>query len=311
LFRSHQNKLCIAIKTSAGEFLGTGHLQRMCSLLWYLNEYKNIRAFLVSDIIYNSIPDALKKYYKTDIDFSPDIIIRDMRDSSEDEIVFLKRTAPVLAIDDNGPGRKAADNAIDILPNPEAEKKEFNSRIFIYGYNFLKALQGLKNKKINKDLDFVLYPGNSAGPDYIDLFASLLPEKSDYAVLQGDNSFVIKNGNKKNSMESSYAETILSSKAVISHFGITLYEGSLAGCKIIAINPSEYHSKLTDMAGDYLNAINLGVDANLKITDAKIIIKKAVQSPLCSAVKAADVYRKVIDGLENFCSLLFGITGSK
>jgi spore coat polysaccharide biosynthesis predicted glycosyltransferase SpsG len=304
-----RNKYCIAIKTSAGDSLGTGHIQRMCSLLWYLNERKNIKAFLISDYTGDSFPSVLKKYSKTNFDFLPDIIIRDMRDSSEDEIERLKKTSPVIVIDDNGQGRKAADHAIDILPNPEAKNKEFNNKIFLYGYNFLTALLELNNKNLKKELDFAIYPGNSASSEFIGFLTSLLPEKSSYAMLTGKNSYLIKNGKKENLKESLYAETILSSKAVISHFGITLYESFIAKCKIISINPSEYHSKLADMAGDYLHITNLGESAKLNAADAKVSIKKATQISLCREINAADVFRKVIDGLENFSRLLFDIIG--
>jgi hypothetical protein len=286
-------------------------MQRMCSLLWYLNERKNTKAFLVSERIGNSFPSLLKKYSKTNFDFLPDIIIRDMRDSSEDEIVRLKKIAPIIVIDDNGKGRKSADYAIDILPNPETENKEFNNKIFLYGYNFLTALRELKNKNIKKELDFAVYPGISANSEFIEFLTSLLPEKSSYAVLSGKNSYVIKNTKKKYLEESLYSEIILSSKTIISHFGIILYEGLIAGCKIISINPSQYHSRLADMAGDYLHILNLGESANLNTAEAKISIKKTVQAPLCSEVNAAEVFQKIIDGLENFSKLLFDIIDTK
>ncbi len=304
MLRMRPNKYCIAIKTSAGTSLGMGHMQRMSSLLWYLNECKSIKTFLVSDKMPDSFPIELKKYYINNFDFLPDIIIRDMRDSSADEITQLKKTAPVLVIDDNGPGRKTADHAIDILPNPEADNQKFNSKIFIYGYNFIAALRELKDKNFKKELDFAVYPGNSANNEYIDFLLSLLPENSDYAVLNGKDSYVIKHRKKNHIEQSSYAEIILSAKAVISHFGITLYEGFIANCRIISINPTAYHSKLADMAKDYLHLTNLGEHTNLNIEESKLLIKKAAQKPLCSEVNAADVYRKVTDGLENFCEMI-------
>ncbi len=303
--RTPQNKYCIAIKTSAGVSLGTGHLQRMCSLAWHLNEFKNIKAFIVTDAINDSFPVRLKKYLKNNFDFSPDIIIRDMRDSSEDEISFLKKTAPVIAIDDNGPGRKTADCAIDILPNPAEKNKEFNGKIFLYGFNFLSALKKLDNKIIKKELGFAIYPGNSAGREYINFLASLLPENTSYAVLNGMDSHCVINDKKKYLKDSAYAKTILSSKAVISHFGITLYEGFIAKCRVISINPSEYHSMLADMAKNYLNIINLGESKKLNTAEAKAIIGEALNTPLCSEVNAADAYKQVVQGLENFCGILF------
>jgi len=302
-----RHKFCIAIKTSAGAFFGTGHMQRMSSLLWYLNENKNIKTFLVSDKITDTFPFELKKYLKTNLDFSPDIIIRDMRDSSVDEIAQLKKIAPVLVIDDNGPGRKTADHVIDILPNPDAYNQKFNSRIFIYGYSYLIALRQLKDETIKKELDFAIYPGNSASKEYIDFLTSLLPDKSDYAIVNGKDSYVFKHREKIQVKDSLYAELILSSKIVISHFGITLYEAFLASCGIIAINPTAYHSNLADMARDYLRLTNLGEYTNLNKAEAKVLIKKSSQTPLCDAVNAGEVYIKITNGLDEFCKLLFSL----
>jgi spore coat polysaccharide biosynthesis predicted glycosyltransferase SpsG len=302
-----RHKYCIAIKTSTGASFGTGHMQRMSSLLWYLNETKNTKTFLVSDKIPDSFPFELKKYFKTNFDFSPDLIVRDMRDSSADEITKIRKIAPVLVIDDNGPGRKTADHVIDILPNPDINNYKFDSKIFIYGYSFLTAVRHLKNKTIKKNLDCAIYPGNSASKEYIDFLISLLPENSDYALLNGKDSYVFKHGKRDRIKESLYAELILSSKAVISHFGITLYEAFIANCGIIAINPTAYHSMLADMAKDYLHLANLGEYTNLIIAEAKIQIQKASQSPLCSLVKANDVYAKITNGLDEFAKLLFNL----
>ncbi|MBN2403595.1 MAG: hypothetical protein JXN64_14550 [Spirochaetes bacterium] len=307
MFLTRRNNFCIAIKTSAGDSLGTGHMQRMTSLLWFLNECKSIKTYLISDTIPDSFPSELRKHYNADFDFQPDIIIRDMRDSAEDEIARLQKIAPVFVVDDNGPGRNAAHHAIDILPNPDACNGKFNSSIFLYGYNFLSALDGLKDKIIKKELDFAIYPGNAASKEYMDFLISLLPEKSNYAMLNGRDSYVNKEGKTYSIKESLYAETILSSKTVISHFGITLYEALIAYCRIISINPTPYHSLLADMAKDYLHLINLGEHVNLNPEGARMLITKTAQTALCSELNAADVRLKIMDGLKNFCEMLFSL----
>ena len=304
-------KHCIAIKTSAGKFLGMGHIQRMYSLLWYLNEIKNIKTFLLSDVFPDPFPSELKKYFKENLDFSPELIIRDMRDSSTEEIDLLQNTAPVIVIDDNGSGRQTADYAIDILPNPAHETNKFDSGIFIYGYNFLSALLKLGNTSIIKNIDFALYPGNSADSEYIEFLKSLLPDNSSYAVLNGNNSYVKNNKRKSGIKESSYAEILLSSKAVISHFGITLYEAFIAECRTIAVNPTPYHSELSDLAGDYLQLANLGIYTDLNIKEAKASTAEIISMPLRGEVNPADVYAKAIEGLNNFCELLLRMNKSK
>jgi spore coat polysaccharide biosynthesis predicted glycosyltransferase SpsG len=294
----------VAIITSFGKELGNGHIQRMLSLLWFLNLRKNINAFLLSEKIPDFIPAHLQKYIKKNIDFTPGLIIRDMRDSSEDEIMKLKKTAKVIVIDDLGPGKRLADIAIDILPNPCETDNQNSSRIFIYGYNFISAVSDLKNKIINKDLDFALYPGNSPHSEYIEFLISLLPDKSDYAILNGKDSYLVKNGKKIAAHDISYADIILSSKVVISHFGITLYEGAISGCRLISINPTEYHSNLSEIAEKFLPLANFGVSSDIDKLKARTLIRKAVNYPSYDSVNSQDVYNGIITCLENFYKLI-------
>ncbi|MFH0977100.1 MAG: hypothetical protein V1874_15065 [Spirochaetota bacterium] len=303
------NNYSIAIKTSCGKSLGMGHIQRMSSLLWFLNEQKKIKTALIADSIPEHFPAELKRYIKPDFDFIPELIIRDMRDSYAEEITRLKKISKVLVIDDNGPGRKNADIAIDILPNPDTAGKNFNAGIFIYGYNFLKAVNSLNNKLIKKETDFSVYPGNSADTEYINFLISLLPEDSAFAVLNGRNSFIT-NKNKKTAINDSpeaYANIILSSKSLISHFGITLYEGFASGCRIFTVNPGKYHSHLADMAKEHLRLVNLGEYNSLDIEKARLLIKENISKPLCTEINAGDVYKKIISGLDNFCGLLLNL----
>jgi hypothetical protein len=233
-----------------------------------------------------------------------------MRDSSKDEIESLRETCKVTSIDDNGRGRMIADYAIDILPNPEEVIKKAglkHKNIFLYGYNFINDLFRIKNKTIKKYLDFAIYPGNSVDTEKIDFFTSLLPINSSFAILKGKDSYVVINGVRKQLKESSYAETILSSKSLISHFGITLYEGFISGCKLFAINPTPYHSLLADMAVDDLGLFNLGIYDKINKEETANILNKSVKSPLCETINAKDVYKTTMDNLEEFYNLLITI----
>ena len=99
------------IDTFWGDTIGYGHVQRMMTLLWYLNQ-KDCKAFFVSETIPPFFPAHMKSYVKTDIDIQPDIIIRDKRDSSVEELKVLQKKGRVLVIDDNGKGRESADFVI-------------------------------------------------------------------------------------------------------------------------------------------------------------------------------------------------------
>lgn len=297
----------LAIKTSWSSTLGMGHIQRMTSLLWFLNKKKKILTYLICHSVPDSYPSELLGYVKADIDFSPDIIFHDKRDSSEQEITSLKKTGTVITIDDNGPGRKHADHAIDILPNPYAETKSLPYENFIYGYNFLRSLLEIKKKEIKKELDFAIYPGNAAGDEYINFLISLLPGNSDYAILKGEDSFIVRNNIKRSMDNYTHAEAILSSKVLISHFGLTIYEGYISGCRLITINPGEYHSKLSDIIREKFKLENIGVYNKFDIKEAVKTIKNTLEAPPAGTVKIKDVYNKIIAGLEEFYNLLKNI----
>lgn len=298
--------MIIGLKTSYSGSLGMGHIHRMCSLAWYLNGKKQIKTFIVSDAVPDSFPDELIPFLKDNFDFSPDIVIRDMRDSEEDEIILLKKAGKVITIDDNGSGTKHADHIIDILPNksPHVRALEFNG--FLYGFNFLKSLEKLKNKSINKKINFSIYPGNSATDEYKDYLISLLPKGSSYAVLCGKNSYLQRNG-KRSPLKNSYAEIMLSSKIVITHFGITAYEAFISKCRTMTINPTKYHSELSDIVKERLNLINLGELKGLDSKDAAEIIGKTLMLPaVADEVNAGEVYEIILNGLEEFCNLIIG-----
>lgn len=304
------NEHPIAIKTSWGKYFGMGHLQRMTSVLWFLNEIKNKKTFLITDSIPEAFPEELNKYVKKNIDFLPSLIIRDMRDSSKDEIESLRETCKVVSIDDNGIGRTIADYAIDILPNPEKAIKRpglKHKNIFLYGYNFINALFKIKDKTIKKYLDFAIYPGNSADSGRIDILTSSLPLNSNFAILNGKDSYTVINGVRKPLKESSYALTILSSKVLISHFGITLYEGFISGCRLFTINPTPYHSLLANMAENNLGLTNLGIYDKINKEETAYILKKSVITPLYRTISGEDVYKTTMDNLEEFYNLLITI----
>ncbi len=303
-------KKIIAIKSAWSESLGMGHIQRMTALLWFLNQKDDMTAVLVADSMPESFPENLLYYIKSEIDIEPDLIISDMRDSSAEDIKHLKVKSPVLVIDDNGEGRSIADFKIDLLPNPEISNNEYpDSRkdFFIYGYNFISSLAELGDRKIETKFDFTIYPGNRRSGEHTDLLLSLLPENSTVAVLGGSDPCILKEGEWQNIGKKSYAEIFLSSKIILSHFGITLYEGSIAGCKLISINPTPYHDTLSCLEKENLDLVNLGVRDRLNKKEASATIASVLNEAQDENIPASKVYQKTIENLENFYIFLKGL----
>lgn len=286
-----------------------GHLQRMQSLLWHLNNFDIINAYILLDNVPDGFPAELLQFVKHKIDFKPDLIIRDMRDSSEDEINELKNYSSVLTIDDNGKGDNLADFSISLLPNIKdvTRTESLGAEFFIFGYNFLSSLSALSNGQIERAIDFSIYSGFSPYNSDAGFIHSILPKKASYVILGGNEFYFMEPGKSPTLLKMPYAEILLSSKIVISHFGITFYEAAIAGCKILALNPSSYHSELCVSAQNLLNIENLGV---IKDLDAELVSKKIVnifnniKNP---PVRANAVYDKAIDNLNRFCEYVIDL----
>ncbi|MDY6933538.1 MAG: hypothetical protein SVZ03_04855 [Spirochaetota bacterium] len=302
-----QSNRIIYILSDWGDSLGSGHIQRMSTLLWHLNQREGIRAFLVSNSIPHFLSSEIFKYTKKQIDTKPDIIIRDMRNSSTEEIEKLKSLSRVMVIDDAGDGRDVADFTIDLLPNySNLQKEESSTRntFFLYGFNFVKSLLSIINKSIPKVIDFSIYPGLAANDKYLDLLLSLLPKGSSYAIHLGENSY----SNYGEKIDRSYAELILSSRIIVSHFGIMLYEGFISGCRLVSVNPTLYHCQLSKLVEKRLNILNLGMYNDLNRDMVLLKIEELLNEPICESISAKEVYNRVFEKLEKFSDYIIELT---
>ena len=112
------DKKNIIIVTGTGGILGTGHLQRMLNLAVHLNSTDDFSASIFLKQNYYHTEKSFGNIITDSIPENTDLIIRDMRDSSAEDIQLLKEKAPVLVVDDSGPGNMSADYIITLLPVP-------------------------------------------------------------------------------------------------------------------------------------------------------------------------------------------------
>lgn len=253
------DKKNITIITGAGGTLGTGHFQRMCYLADSLNQTGRFSVKLFVAQGNPEIPDPLKDTVTESLPEKTDLIIRDMRDSSAEEITSLRKRGPVLAIDDTGQGRALADHVIDLLPNPV--NQSVPEKLFLYGYNFISEIKTMKTEVIAKDIDVAIYAGYKPDPDVIESIRAAIPDNTSIVLFSYGRPSLL--SEKKVPVDTGYTDLLLRSRVLITHFGITMYEGDLAGCRIIAVNPSAYHSELTGMVMDKLNVIPAGEYGNI------------------------------------------------
>ena len=278
------NEKSIVIITGTDGHLGTGHFQRMCTLAYHLNLTSSYNAKIVIKSGNPAIPPQVENFISPDIPSTASLVIRDMRDSTEEDIRLLKKTAPVLVIDDTGPGRGAADFIIALLPSPVSANP--SNGMFIYGYNFINSIRNMSLHEFIKDIDVSIYAGYDPDMDYVERLLQAIPPKAS-VVLFNKNRPVELSG--KGLPIGAYADTLLRSRVLITHFGITMYEGELAGCTVVLVNPSPYHSELTRLAGRKLELIPAGeyqeinhklihsvVSANLKEKKLRIISSRSI-----------------------------------
>ncbi len=294
----------IAIISGWDGELGRGHIQRMVSLLDHLVHSAGMPAVLIAERAPDFLPENLRRYVKPAPGERVALFVRDMRDSTVEEIGRLRKRAPVLCIDDLGPGRGLADHALDLLPNPGRPESPPDGGLFLHGYQFRASLAALGNAAIPKRLDCTIYAGAKPSEEDVKRLLSIVPKGSSFAVFRGHGSFLREGPSKKAIAQDDYARLLLSSRLFFSHFGIALYEAGAASCIPVALNPTEYHSRLCGIAPKELGIVNLGTHDSFDSTAAAAIIARLMKENPAGEASAPDILASVRENLDRFSSLL-------
>jgi hypothetical protein len=281
----------IALLTSWGGQFGTGHLQRISSLQRALRA-KGYNPILVC----SPSPSHIIEEDELAATVPPGVqsIIRDMRDSSVEEIRSLQQIAPVLAIDDCGEGRNAVDQALDLLPNllqkPEGSEPSFEQSPFLFGVTFTRKIEEYGDRDFEKNIDLCIYTGLNPSKEYFEFLQSLIPDEWTAVIVDGKSSRLFING-AASGEGAAYPEALLRSKRLLTHFGVTLYEGDLCGCALAAINPTRYHNALCEKAKQTLLLWNFGIYPE---TDSDIIKKGLKEiTPSSQRINTAMIGRRI------------------
>lgn len=243
----------IAILTGSGRALGRGHLERCQSLKQHIASHGQYTSALYTS--YESLLDASE---------SPLLILRDMRDSTVDEIRSLQRIAPVCVIDDFGEGRNEALYTLDLLPHPKATVDV--SRRFLFGSSVVSHLEE-EEPCIKKEKMWALYTGIPCRHEFIDLLKNAIPDDVSLVSMEGTGVRIFQNDTIRHERRP-YLYYLLRASTLITHFGITLFEGSLAGCRLCTVHPGPYHETLAALL-DAPDSVSLGYYDNpdLKVLD--------------------------------------------
>ncbi len=293
----------VLIITGKDARLGGGHFQRMAALAWRLANKFQLRVRMIINPREGDAPDELSTLITDEI-ASASLIVRDMRDSSEKEIIALKKYGKVCVIDDRGKGRTEADYRIDILPHFERKDDAVRGH-FLYGYNYIKNLEALKGEIVPKSCDVVLY-GGFAG-DSGTLLRSIIPDNCSYYILGHRGVIAGTKGIGEEQTSINYARALCASKAALSHFGIFLYEAHAALCRVAAAHPTDYHSAVCESARDELELVNLGVHGSFDVEAAKHAVSALIRKPLCDNVNSAQIMEKALSSVDRFAESLLSL----
>ena len=300
----------VILITAMGSSIGGGHFQRMASLLWRLRNGYGLDAVMLLDCRGGSVPSEIGEHLINSIECSPRLIIRDMRDSDEEEIALLRKHAPVCVIDDLGRGRNTADFRIDILPVPANTITSPGVESgFIYGYDFIRSLLSIGSATVERDTDFAVYPGFLSDADLSPVLYSLIPPGVSQYVLKGNASWRRGKDGQKKASGKTLAEMLLSSRVLITHFGLLMYEAALTGCGLITLNPTEYHSALAEQAKKKLDLTNLGVSGNMDTEKAAIEVKKRLESSFPEAMRGKDAAEAAIAAIDETANRINDMLG--
>mgnify|MGYP006285521643 CR=1 FL=1 len=280
------------IITDCGPGMGTGHLQRMMLLAWYLDQYGPCTVSLQVLRPCKDMPGEILPLVSDSIHPGTDIIVRDMRDSTADEIRTLQQHAPVIVIDDEGAGAELASERVYILPRPGLTAGENTfPPFFLYGYGFYTGMKA-GSEPPRRDIDLSLYTGNSEDHPYTEKTLSLLPGDLNIALLYGDKQDI-------------YTSLLTRSRCVMSHFGILLYEAHLCGCHLLSVNPTEYHSHLADIAP--LPVHNFGSIDTIQSDPIEKLLHQLLSSQEKPPPTPAGIVQKVHENLVSFSRWLISL----
>jgi hypothetical protein len=291
-----------AILTAWGESYGMGHFQRMLFLSRYL-EGKGIPVSLVVNPAEPLPPKEESNIYSQEIPEGSDLIIRDRRDSTRDEIESLMKKAPVIVIDDCGEGRSFACGAIDCLPDLEHWKgdRSFKESPFLFGLTFAQTINDAAGRSFDKDIDLCVYTGHDPSDEYRKYLLAAVPGGMTAVLCDGSRNLMVRDG-KTTDDGPAYPEALLRSKILLTHYGVTLFEGKLCGCALATVNPTTYHDALADRVRNYLGMINFGLSDTATPEKMKKGLKETI--PLAQRIDVDTVRRQIVMHTDLFIARL-------
>lgn len=238
---------------------GTGHLKRMIKLARELSSYDDISPLLFlgdGPGDFNSLVDQFPMLkdipHVTDLtsDQTYDVVILDKRETTKNEWLSWEKRGPVIAVDEGGAAREYASFLIDVLPNLSNHSPNIKDlsllglakgkeRDVLPGEpRFLISFGGEDPKGLTKPALKALVERGGVEPCRIGVVQGPLMKREEY-------SYPVTLYRQPESLEKIFEDYHI----LIGSYGLTPLEAINAGCRVILINPTFYHEKLSRSMG--------------------------------------------------------------
>ena len=237
----------IVFVPTAGKGTGSGHLRRCCDCARLLRD--DHRLSLVRPFPDTSVPPDCADLFVDEVPLCATVIVADVFRSSCRQMQEFKTIAPVVCLDDGGPGRVLADYCIDTIPSPRR-----NHPPNCEDPSFLRLPRQRKQGTVSA-IERVLVTAGG-----LDEAGQALPAARVAARIFPDVTCIDPDaGSAKTAGEMSRVrlippvpelrESLATYDLIITHYGLTAFEALAAGCRVILFSPTMYHYRLARHAG--------------------------------------------------------------
>jgi len=283
---------------SVREGRGTGHLRRACMLMQELSGRLRCVLYLRNTLQAPFVQGVIKKMGITavvsEIPERACVFILDNFRTDTEEILRLKKIAPVVALDEGGEGRAFADYLVDILPALplNAEKNVIPDYLlanmsdvrFISLPRKRKADGALQKYEKNGRYCFIPEEARAlivCGGEDAEQMA--LPLAYTIAALGTEVSVIAPNEKGYSQQQINVyvypylehlRERLCEWDIIVTHYGFTAFEALAAGCAVMLISPTEYHYALGVAAG--FSTLPVGIPS---VEDFKALFKNGIAIP--------------------------------
>lgn len=301
---------------------GTGHLRRVIELVKNLESDFRVAIYIPQKEKLKSVAKDLLQEVDDDlvlqaIPSNVSLIVLDNFRTSEEEMLALKKIAPVVAIDEGGAGRAYSDFLIDVLPSLKLEDLESKLNLFanIEDISFIPLPINRKNNNSRKKQKMipsetrvlVVFGGENAAKQAMPTAQALSEIGFDVTVVAKNLSF--EDITRCSQQVKTYPEIenlrekLYEWDVVVTHYGFTAFEALVAGCFVLLLSPTSYHYKL-GMAAGFSTIEN--PEPTMKdfksMFEAGLKIPKIVD-PSCKQKSLSDFIRSLFDAKKHCCPI--------